>query len=287
MSRCLWENRRMMGHDYTWEITINIEKELSPAQIKETWTNVCRRLRRQGIIALWVREPSRSNHCNYHLIVRNRINQSVLEAAIKYAMPSREHLPYHKHVQTVQSQWYYCRYITKAKTHGTIDGRHVDDKYSDKRILFAPKLGLQKIGTIGAFWELPRKQIWQAVIDTEKRIADGLEKPNIRRLVDHVHSWMPGESRETLERSIGFYAESAAIKDWANSLSESLMNTEDHEVIASNDAFLADSEDNTLVKVLRKSGKNPSLTTGKLIARFWAYIKRVYDVLLGWCSFNS
>ena len=107
LSRCLWENRRLMNHDYTWEVTINIEVELSPTEIKTTWTKICRGLRRKGVVALWVREPSPSNHCNYHLIVRNRIDKDDLESAIEHAMPSRTSVPHHKHVQSVQSQWFY------------------------------------------------------------------------------------------------------------------------------------------------------------------------------------
>ena len=163
----------------------------------------------------------------------------------------------------------------------------MDDKYSDKRLLFVPKLGLQKIGTFGAFWEQPRKQIWQSVIDKEKRIADGLEQPNIKRLVDHVHSWMPEESRQKIERSFGFHADSPAIQDWAQNIPDHDGNTDDDEVIANNDGLTTDREDNNLGDVATPPRRIPSLIAGKLGTRLWACMARVYVVLLGWCFADS
>jgi len=40
--------------DYTWEVTVNFEQELSPDDIRDHWTKIARKLRERGIVALWV-----------------------------------------------------------------------------------------------------------------------------------------------------------------------------------------------------------------------------------------
>ena len=219
LSQCIVKNGHLMKRNYTWAVSINIEQELSPHDIKEVWKKVCRKLKAKGIAALWVREPSKNNHCNYHLLVKSQITNFALTTAIEESMPTRSELPWHKQVEPVKSQWYWPRYICKAKTKGYINGRRVGDKYGKKRLLFKPHLGLRKCGTIGDFWEKPKKEIWQAVIDKEKRIAEGLEKPNIRKLVNHVYEWL-GQyvPKKQIERSYGYWADSPAIRDWANKM---------------------------------------------------------------------
>lgn len=204
LSRCILENRKLMGRDYPWDVSINIEVELLPSEIKTLWSKVCRKMRQQGIEALWVREPSKSNHCNYHLIVKNEMPKTKLAAIIETAMPSRDEFPWHKHIDRIRSQFHYPRYITKARTKGVVNGKVVWDKYRDKRLLFKPKLGLQKAGTIGKFWEMPKEAIWQAVKDKEQRIADGLDMPNIRRYAKHVHDLLGGTVPiKKIQRSYG------------------------------------------------------------------------------------
>jgi hypothetical protein len=242
LSRCLWENRRLMDHDYSWEVTVNIEAILTPKQITETWTKVCRKFRKHGVVAFWVREPSLSNHCSYHLIIKNNISREELVAAIEDSMPSRAKLPYHKHIERIKSQWHYVRYITKAKTAGFVDGRQVQDKYQSKRLLFASKLGLCKQGRIGDFWEKPPSEIWQGICDKEARIAKGLEQNGIRDLVNHVHSWMPGVSERMIERQLGYHAESEAVKRWAAELEKDPWSTADNgELLTRNEPKVSES----------------------------------------------
>jgi len=219
LSRCILNNHALMGRGYTWEVTINVEVELPPEQIKSVCDKVCRKLRERGVVALWVREPSRTNRCNYHLIVKNEIPQAELARAIEESMPDRSELAYHKHIRPIVSQFHYARYITKAKTRGYINNREVADKYKRKRLLFRPHLKLRKYGTIGDFWEKPKKEIWQDIIEIEKRIAEGLAKPNIKKLAHHVHE-MFGQCvpLSTVERSYGYMADEPNIRDWADRL---------------------------------------------------------------------
>jgi hypothetical protein len=217
LARCILLNSKVMGRKYTWAVSINVEAELSPKDIKDTWTKACRVLRAKGVVALWVREPSLKNHCNYHLIVKNEMTRVALEQAVEEAMPDRAVIPWHKHIRPVRSQYHYARYITKAKTGGYINGKEVKDKYRDKRLLFQAKLGLKKYSTIGKFWEKPKKQLWQDIRDHEQQIADGLEQPKIRLLAQHVYEMIGGYYRlDKIERNFGFFANEPDIQAWAD-----------------------------------------------------------------------
>lgn len=218
LSRCLMRNREVMNENYTWAVSINIEMEMLPMDIKSLWAKVCRRLKAAGVVALWVREPSLKNHCNYHLVVRSRHSQTCLEKLIVDAMPDeRAGIPFHKQVKAIRSQYHWCRYITKAKTRGMVDGRLVEDKYKDKRLLFTAKLDLKKYGTIGRFWVKSKKACWEDIKKVEERISKGLEQPKIKLLAryayDLVQGWFP---LRNLERQYGYAADDADIQQWAD-----------------------------------------------------------------------
>ena len=223
LSRCLLRNRKFMKRDYTWSVSINIERPLSVPDLKQLWSKVSRKLRRRNIIALWVREPSRSNHVNYHLIVKSQVSQTSLEDTIEYSMPTRSSLPLHKHISQIQSQFHFSHYITKAKLQGSVGGKLVADKYGQKRLLFQPNLSLRKYGTIGRFREKPKRILWQEMIAIERRIAFGLENPGVRELAAHVYE-MLGEtvSQKQIERSFGYWSEGAGVRAWVASLFDDL-----------------------------------------------------------------
>lgn len=82
-SRCILRNGVLMNRPYTWELTINVEVELKPKEITDLWTKVCRKLKKYGVVALWVREPGPSNHCNYHLIVSTNQTKVDLEQSVE------------------------------------------------------------------------------------------------------------------------------------------------------------------------------------------------------------
>ncbi len=285
LSRCLWINRRLMKRNYPWAVTINIRKVLSPHDIKEVWKKACRKLREKGIVAFWVREPSRKNHCNYHLIVKSQASQTALENAIDESMPDRATLPYHKQVKPVISQWHWNRYITKAKTIGYIKGKKVRDKYRRKRLMFVPHLGLRKCGTIGDFWEKPKKEIWQDVIDTEKRIAEGLEKPNIRKLVKHVYEWLGGYVPiKRIERSFGYWADSPNIRGWADRLFGDEPQEDEWQLLADNPDYEDDQNNDETKQDRPKRRRRRRWGFPKVFPPIGAYIARFCGRLKQWCS---
>jgi len=212
---CLLRNRHLMRTPYTWFLTINFESVLSPSQIKKTWEEVCRKLRSKRIVALWVREVSRSNKVHYHLLLRNSIHRPALEAIVADCLPDREALPTHTKLQVVNREWRLVHYLPKAKIAGFRHGEPVEDYYADKRLLFLPNLGLKKFGTIGSFWERPKKVLWQKVIEEERRISEAMENSYNQKLVDMLYVWFDGtESRRSIERSIGWHADYEGIRQW-------------------------------------------------------------------------
>ena len=218
LAMCLLRNRKAMSHPYAWAVHINLNVELPPKTVTCLWAAACRTLRRRGIDAFWVREPNRSNKVHYHLIVKNAIDKKDLERAIEEAMPDRKQVKWRKRIERIENEWFYARYIVKAKVAGHVKGRRVEDLYARKRLLFKANLKLEKYGVVGEFWERPKKTLWAEIREREKRIADGLEKPNVERLARYVYEeWLgpsPGLTLKQVERSFGYWADSEATQRW-------------------------------------------------------------------------
>ncbi|MCZ2342467.1 MAG: hypothetical protein LC104_11840 [Bacteroidales bacterium] len=216
-------NRRLTGEPYTWHVTINFETVQTPAEIKVGWEKVCRNLRDHGIVALWVREPTKSGKVHYHLILRTTITKKALEKVVKAAMPTRQpgqkRAGWHKSIKPVTDDWQLAHYVTKAKIASYVKGRRVDDWYAGKRLLFVTGLPFNKVGVIGDFWAKPKAKMWDDVKAVEKRIGDGLDQPNVRRLAAHVHDligrFVP---LPAIERSFGAAADSPVIQGWIERL---------------------------------------------------------------------
>jgi hypothetical protein len=216
-------NRKLSGEPYTWHVTINFEKPLSPSEIKTQWEKVCRNLRVSGIVALWIREPTRSDKVHYHLILRTRIDRKNLEKIIKAAMPTREpgdkRAGWHKSIKPVTDDWQLAHYVTKAKIVGFVKGRRVDDYYANKRLLFVTGLPLNKVGEIGGFWFKSKSKMWHGVKAAEQRIEEGLNEPNVKRLAHHVHELLDGYvPLRDIERSFGCFPDSPAVRQWIDQL---------------------------------------------------------------------
>jgi hypothetical protein len=214
---CILRNEALMLHPYHWHVTINYESVQTPAEIKTCWTKVCKKLKKSGVVALWVREVNRSNRVHYHLIVSNQIRKEALDQAVEDAMPPREVIPWHKRLQRIKQgeTWQLAHYITKAQIAGYVDGRRVVDYYATKRLLFKPKLGLVKYRTIGDFWVKRKAAIWQVIKDKEKRIAEGLEKPGMPELVVYIYELLDQTlPLYKIERAFGYHAESEPVQRW-------------------------------------------------------------------------
>jgi hypothetical protein len=214
LTKCILNNRKLLGRPYSWFVTIYVWPVMPPAEAAALWTKTCRSLRNQGIVALWVREPTRKNKIHYHLIVSSRQSREELVEAIETAMPSRKKTGWHKNIEPVDDDPTLAYYITKAKMRGKVRGKVVPDKYASKRLLFKTGTKLHKHRTIGDFWLKPTKEIWQEVRDTEKRIAEGLSDYRVRRLARRVHEMIGGcVEFKQIERNFGYFANTPAIQD--------------------------------------------------------------------------
>ncbi len=217
LKTCLLLNERLSAQPYTWHVTVAFEAVLSPTEIKATWAKVCRKLKRDGVIAVWVMEVNSQNHVHFHLVLRNPISRVALERTVETAMPARDVIGWHKCLQRINPDrtWQLAHYVTKAKVAGYLDGRPVADYYASKRRLFKPRLGLHKTGFIGGFWVNPKAAIWRTVVEREKQIAEGLERPHIRQLAEHVYEMLGGTvPLARIERSFGFRADSEPVRRW-------------------------------------------------------------------------
>ena len=219
---CILRNRRLMRRPYSWVVHLNLNEELPAKTIKEMWPKVCRKLKERGIVALWVREPNRLNKCHYHILIKNNISMADLKRAIEDAMPSRKVVKWRKRVEPIKHEWRLCHYIVKAKIRGhNKKGIMVEDLYRHKRLLFVAKLKFKKVGTIGDFWEQGKnkKKFWDEIKTIEQRIGEGLDKPNVKRLCQHVFDFLGGfVPLKKIERSYGYDADGPAVQDWIESL---------------------------------------------------------------------
>lgn len=185
-------------------MNINFHHVLSAEDVSRLWSQVCRGLRAHGVAALWVREPSRSGHVNYHLLLTSDHTEYVLHQAVHASVPAG--IKYHHQVKPVRYQWQYPRYITKAKVSGYVGGRYTTDKYASKRLLFRKDCGLNKAGHIGSFWFRPKGDLWRTIIARERQIAEGLELPEVRQAVECWYNYFGGDvPRSEIERPFGFH----------------------------------------------------------------------------------
>lgn len=219
---CINRNRKLMKRPYTWVVHLNLNEEVSPEYVSPMWNKVKRKLNAHGIICLWVREVNRLNKVHYHIIIKNRISSDDLKAAIEDSMPPRSEVMWRKRVEKIQSQWHLAYYVVKAKIAGkTRSGKFVNDLYRHKRLLFKPHLGFRKVGTIGKFWEQGKSKttMWKDIQTIEKKIAEGLENPDVVKLVDHVAD-MLGDAvpRSRIERSYGYWSDVESVQDWIDRL---------------------------------------------------------------------
>ena len=219
---CVLRNRKLMRRPYTWVVHLNLNEVLPPLVVRDMWPKVCRKLNERGIVCLWVREANRLNKVHYHILIKRRISKADLANAIEDSMPSRTLAKWRKRIEPIKNEWRLVHYMFKAKLMGhSKKGDLVDDLYAKKRLLFKPHLKFKKAGTIGDFWEhgKSKKKLWNDIKAIEKRIGEGLEMPNVKRLCEHVHHLL-GECVpiEKIERALGSHARWPAIQNWIDEL---------------------------------------------------------------------
>ncbi len=139
-------------------------------------------------------------------------------------MPPRSDVKWRMKIEPITSQVWLCNYVAKAKIKGRLrcgkrKGEIVPDLHMMKRRLFKPNLGIKKYNHIGPFWEKPKKKLWQDICEIEKQIAEGLESPGIKELVDHVYDLVGGTvPKKQLQRSFAHQAHTQSIQDWVGTL---------------------------------------------------------------------
>jgi len=233
LTHCILQNRGLMQRPYSWFVTIYIWKTMSPKEATALWSKVCRSLRRQGVVALWVREPSKNNRIHYHLLVSSRISRAELVRAIKAAMPPRKEIGWHQGIRKNNDTIWLAYYLTKAKIRGWRKGNYSSDKYAAKRLLFKPGLNIKKYGTIGPFWVRPVKALWKAKQDRERAIAEGLADDNIRLLARHAYELIGGYiPLVKVERSFGVSAADPMVQAWAKAVSDETASITSHDACA-------------------------------------------------------
>lgn len=217
LTTCLFQNRQLAKQPYTWFVTIYVDVVMQPKAVNDWWKKATRNLHRNGIVAIWCREPTRTNKVHYHLILRSTHSQKQLASIIEESLPNRTLGRWHKNLEPIDgSDWRLLHYITKAKTPGkTKNGQFVNDLYRKKRLLFKSGLGIRKHGTIGLFWIKTKEIIWSDVKATEKRIAEGLDQRNVKRLAEHAYDFVNGAVELTqIERHFGYFSKSPGIQNW-------------------------------------------------------------------------
>jgi hypothetical protein len=167
------------------------------------------------VIALWVREPSRTNHVNYHLLIKNPVEKSVITGCFEASIG----VPWHHSVEPVRTRLHYAFYITKGKIAGMVGNQWREDKYAAKRLLFMPGTGLRKHGVIGGFWEKRVADMMKEIIETNKRVAAGLKVSGVKELADYAAENL-GITRGQATRSLGYWAEEATVQKWIEELRE-------------------------------------------------------------------
>ncbi len=175
---CLWSNLKLSNFTYRWFLTVYFWREMTAKEISSLWSKISLKLKRKGIVAFWIREPTRTNKVHYHLLIVNNTPKKELERIVDESFPLRSVVGgWHKKNLPISNPWNLIGYIVKAKIPGFCKGKSVVDRYAKKRVLFEPNTGLRKHGTIGDFWVHPMEALWKRTQEREKRIGAVLADP--------------------------------------------------------------------------------------------------------------
>jgi hypothetical protein len=211
-SYCLNINRQITQSDYLHLASINIDLEQSPPQIRKTWQSVCRNLRLAGVIAHWVLEPTRSNRASYHVLVRSKQSKAELKKIFKACTNVRHHTNVKPINQDHKSQKGVINYVLKAK----VPNDRCKDRYRSKRLLLAPKLGLQKCGNIGKFWGASPTKIWAKVVAERKEIGERLQEEDLWGIVEYLEFILDGVPQARIKKSVANNAK--VFRQWDDEL---------------------------------------------------------------------
>ncbi len=205
LSICLLINAKNT-QKYTLHAIVKFAGDMTPDEHQEVWKKFTRNMRQKGIIAFWVREPTLENQVHYHLIVVAPQAIETAKDAIEKACP-RSHIDRLKlHFGAIEHQVGFCHHISKAKVEGYINEKYTSDKWQMKRLLFAKDIKLEKHGSIGKFWLLPKATIWKGVIEREKgiKLHEDQVYEDAKRLYQLVSVSVP--SLKYVVRNLAYFA---------------------------------------------------------------------------------
>lgn len=173
VSACLYENDKLSNKKCKWFITLNLHKVFTPDTISEAiviWKKVCRKLKSKGFNAFWVIEPTEENRVHYHILVKNCFNYKECESIFDDSCAIINTIcSWHRKIESINSPnpFKLYTYCLKAKYSEFNDKmKFEEDAFKGKRLLFKPKMGVQKYGKIGDFWHQSRKEI-QAKVESK------------------------------------------------------------------------------------------------------------------------
>jgi hypothetical protein len=173
-------NERYRPQRYARHCTVNFPGICDVKLVKQVWGRVTRSLRRSGIVALYIAEPSKANHIGYHLVIASNPSEATLRKAFRQAIPPDATYT----IQRIRSTVNLAYYVAKA-----------GHRHERKRLLFAPHITLNKHGTIGAFWGKPKKALWQEIIARERKVSALRHDPTIRMVTDYLYALVGGATK--------------------------------------------------------------------------------------------
>ena len=179
LSGQILENEKLIGRPYPYCGTIKCQEELCAKDISKLW-KICNRLMTKfKIVVQWIIEVSPSNKVDWHLTFRScpadlmANGGKKLKAEIRKVVSTRLNMQF----QECRNSRHWINYSLKSKISGIVKKRiklalsdsvedvaqangpqWTDDIYAHKRLLFVKGCGLNKVGHIGKFWELPKAQ---------------------------------------------------------------------------------------------------------------------------------
>lgn len=211
LATCLRINSRLRGVKYPLEGVIKFTGEMSAEEHKQLWKAFTKNLRRRGVTAFWIREPSRNNRVHTHLILTAPDEDAAAREAMEGACPPAYRDRLRLHVAVIRSQHDLIHYICKSRVAGydAATGQRTHDKHAAKRLMFNDNVKLDKYGCIGAFWAKPKAKIWASVVKRERGIS--LHAPAVYDDAEKLHRLVEAEvSFKYVLRSLAYTAWRAA-----------------------------------------------------------------------------
>jgi len=133
-----------------WYVVISLGQEMTVAEIKTTWSKITRGLRRRGLVAHWIAEPTgTAGKIHYNLLVASLHSLPELR---KIVTDSIGDILARVSIDPVTKPDMLFHYCYKIPYRGK-------DQWKSKRRLFCPFVH-KKCGTIGDFWH-PETTLWE------------------------------------------------------------------------------------------------------------------------------